>query len=241
LTGLSSASPRGGERRHTARIDQSVSARPRVNIDAAPATPRYRDTDDRDSDTSHESATSPRPTHPVAADDMAMVGAPEDMPLIRAYWWVSIAMLLASVPLMARVYYALFTRLRTLHPIIQASVTLVIPDILLVLNFLPFKAVALYTNAFDPAYCTGSAILTIIGTCTSNAGVLTLAYTTHAVLVRSHQKIDMRAVVALQLAGWSMGISIGQRSALPSSRRESAEAKGEHSMRGTSSHRCTDR
>lgn len=134
-----------------------------------------------------------------------------DLDIIRTHWLVSIVLLVASSIVMIPVYIRFFRRYRHHHPIIQSSIALIIPDILLVINFLPFESFALQYVGYDADYCTASSFAAISSVVASNAGVIAMAYTTHSILVGSKRSMNIAAIVGLQGGGWAIGIALGKQ------------------------------
>jgi hypothetical protein len=131
-----------------------------------------------------------------------------EIPLLRAHWAVSAALLSIAICLMVPVYYRFFTRWNTLHPIIQASAGIIVPDILLVLNFLPLEGMSLTRDAFVEEYCTTSAFTTVASILASNAGVMYLSYLTWRVIVHGQRTTNYKELIGIQVVGWAAGVAL---------------------------------
>jgi len=131
---------------------------------------------------------------------------------LRIHWSVCCALMSIAAALMIPVFTRFVREWDRHHPIVQASITLVLPDLLLVTNFLPLEAMNLAVDHFaSKNYCTFSAFATVSGIVASNAGVIYISYTTYAVIVLGQRKTNYRTLIGTQVLGWAIGMSLGKR------------------------------
>lgn len=115
-----------------------------------------------------------------------------------------------SIIVVIPIYARFIHRFSSLHPIIKSSITLTIPNVLLIANILPFLTYALINEGFDSDLCIFSSFAGVASVFASNAGVVAVAYTTHSVLVKSAREMNVKVVVMIQAAGWSAGTALGE-------------------------------
>lgn len=132
---------------------------------------------------------------------------------LRIDWSVCCALMSIAAAVMIPVYTRFVREWDRHHPIVQASVTLVLPDLLLVINFLPLEAMNLAVDHFASRnYCIFSAFATVAGIVASNAGVIYISYTTYSVIVLGQRKTNYRSLIGVQVIGWAIGMALGEQS-----------------------------
>ena len=128
---------------------------------------------------------------------------------LRLHWSVSVALLSISACLMIPIYTRFLRSWREHHVIVQASVSLLVPDLLLVVNFLPLEVMNLSVDHFASRnYCTASAFLTVSSILASNAGVIFVAFTTWNVIAHGQKQTNWRWLLGSQAVGWALGVAL---------------------------------
>ena len=132
----------------------------------------------------------------------------------QIYWIVAVCQLILAAVIGAPTYWRFITLYPHLHPLIQSFAMLLVPDLFIVLNFVPLHLANLgLGETFDVGSfaCHLSAFATLASILANNAGVIFIARATYLLVTRAGERLATPIVCGKTMGiwmavGWLLGI-----------------------------------
>ena len=134
-----------------------------------------------------------------------------DAPVAASVGWIlsAVILLLSAVVFVLPCWIRLWQWRSEHHIITRACLLLLIPDLVMILDFVPIHIRDLVQGELiDDGYCKASSFLIVACILASNVGNITVAYVTRRMLDPKDQKVTNKTLYVSAAIGWMLGLAL---------------------------------